>query len=571
MEKKKVKDYYSILGLEYSVTKEEIAARFQQIVESENINFNNKESLTEDQKEIKEAFDVLYDEYVRLDYDVAYRKIMRMGGFDKYNNSDEAELNSNQNKAKPDVRSLYPQMEDPNERLKRLHLEASDKSKKVKKNKLTDQGVMIEVDTSNLDVNYAKKNNPVKKVINFLVLVFVLIIVPVVFFSELKKEFTNLSNQVSAYFISEKDSLITEEDINQGEEKELKENVIEVDEKTVKKVVKKNHSTKSKTARKKKVKPKKKKLSTAILSKKAQEFLEKNEYDKAILYYEKLTKKKGKALEAYSNLGDIYYKLDKGYKAIESYNKALEINENFDQLYVKRAYSYLLIGKHENAVDDIKKAIDLNEFNVMYQVAACEIYIEYAKSEIENKDYKRALQNLKKSRFYSPKNADTYFYLGRIMLETAQYEEAIGMYSKALKLNPNHDEVNYYLALTYLNYGVYFRENNDLTNSLKYLKKVDSTDDSNRLSADKDISLTYIAAGKMQINKKEYKKAIDYLKKSLKYNIDNSEAYFLMGKAYYALDNYKESKKSLQIAIEHGSVKATEFYNDNKEDFVKEN
>lgn len=63
---------------------------------------------------------------------------------------------------------------------------------------------------------------------------------------------------------------------------------------------------------------------------------------------------------AYTNRGTAYLKKGQYPKAIEEYNKALEINSSYAVAYYNRSVAYTSIGKYEKAVTDCNKALQLN-------------------------------------------------------------------------------------------------------------------------------------------------------------------------------------------------------------------
>jgi tetratricopeptide (TPR) repeat protein len=82
--------------------------------------------------------------------------------------------------------------------------------------------------------------------------------------------------------------------------------------------------------------------------------------------YQKAIQDYNKAIEINPNNGNIYYNkgaahnnLKEYIKAISSYDKTIEINPNDSEAYNNRGFSYYLLNKYEKACKDFKIAIKL--------------------------------------------------------------------------------------------------------------------------------------------------------------------------------------------------------------------
>ena len=56
----------------------------------------------------------------------------------------------------------------------------------------------------------------------------------------------------------------------------------------------------------------------------------------------------------YHNLGNDYYKISEFGKAIENYNKALELKPDLSETYFNRALAHLRMQEYPKAIDDLK-------------------------------------------------------------------------------------------------------------------------------------------------------------------------------------------------------------------------
>ncbi|MBE9595184.1 MAG: tetratricopeptide repeat protein, partial [Proteobacteria bacterium] len=81
-----------------------------------------------------------------------------------------------------------------------------------------------------------------------------------------------------------------------------------------------------------------------------------NLHERAIEDYDKALELNPKYAMAYHNRGGAYANLKQYERAIEDYNKAIELNPNYAKAYGNRGIAYSEIGKYEESVRDMKKS-----------------------------------------------------------------------------------------------------------------------------------------------------------------------------------------------------------------------
>lgn len=72
-------------------------------------------------------------------------------------------------------------------------------------------------------------------------------------------------------------------------------------------------------------------------------------------------------------------------KAVELYNKLIDINPNVDWLYGERGYSKIGLNNLEGAIEDCSRAIELNKKKIYYLWRA-EAYEKLGEKELAQKD-----------------------------------------------------------------------------------------------------------------------------------------------------------------------------------------
>jgi tetratricopeptide (TPR) repeat protein len=95
-------------------------------------------------------------------------------------------------------------------------------------------------------------------------------------------------------------------------------------------------------------------------TKKGISFAMNGEYQKAIECYDKAIELDPNLAEAYNNRGVAYRALRLYESAIEDCNKAIELDPNLAEAYNNRGLAYCALNQYEKAIEDFNKAIELN-------------------------------------------------------------------------------------------------------------------------------------------------------------------------------------------------------------------
>lgn len=128
------------------------------------------------------------------------------------------------------------------------------------------------------------------------------------------------------------------------------------------------------------------------------------------------------ALSRMSELGD---DLDK----LSILNLNIESNPGFPYAYIERASIYMSQNEWRKALDDYNKAIELSPYDSDYYV-----YRAYAKEKVGYTQ--EALADYDQSLVLDASNATTYLHLGNYYNKLKKYELAIEYYSTSLVYNP---------------------------------------------------------------------------------------------------------------------------------------
>jgi Flp pilus assembly protein TadD len=137
-------------------------------------------------------------------------------------------------------------------------------------------------------------------------------------------------------------------------------------------------------------------------------FYNQREISKAIQAYQKVIQMDPAYIEAYNNLGIIYQELGDFENALRSYQKSVEINPQYEKAYNNLGILFFLKDRYEEALEAFQKALATN-----------------------------------------PNNIESYINCGILFKKKGQWDKAIEFYKKALAINPLHGETHYNIALLY--------------------------------------------------------------------------------------------------------------------------
>jgi len=155
-----------------------------------------------------------------------------------------------------------------------------------------------------------------------------------------------------------------------------------------------------------------------------------NEYIKAIDFYEKALQIKPNFTSAIVALGLTYTDLKQHQKAIEYYSRAVKITPIFNIDFNARAIAYHMLGQYQGAIDDFNKAIELNP----------KYYFAYSNRGHTYNDlgqYQKAIDDFNKAIELNPQFAIAYNNRGNAHGDLGQYQKAIDDFNKAIELNPH--------------------------------------------------------------------------------------------------------------------------------------
>jgi tetratricopeptide (TPR) repeat protein len=188
------------------------------------------------------------------------------------------------------------------------------------------------------------------------------------------------------------------------------------------------------------------------------QFIEQNQ-EKRFYFLQKLAEKYPREKGVHLSLG-MYYQIRDPDKAIEEYNKALELDTNYGLALNQLGYTYIDIGNYEKAVEYLKKYVSVSPGDAAPLDSLAEAYFSMGRLDEAIVKYKEALEI--RPDFYYSLLALQYIYALK-----ENYHEAMKWVDKYIDIAPSAGLKHY----GYLWKGLYHYCLGSLEKSLNYLQR----------------------------------------------------------------------------------------------------
>ncbi|MCS3901805.1 tetratricopeptide repeat protein [Methanococcus voltae] len=199
------------------------------------------------------------------------------------------------------------------------------------------------------------------------------------------------------------------------------------------------------------------------------------EYEKALECYNKALDVDSKYTVVWCNKGNVYHNMKEYEKALECYNKALDVDSKYTVVWCNKGNVYHNMKEYEKALECYNKALDVDSENVIYlhhkaitlewlgryekalscYYKALKLYTGYSYILDNSRDTIDELIINSNDKGVSISYSFLWSILGDQYHEYGRYGEAIIRYDKAIKLNPNHIDALRHKAIALEKLGRY--------------------------------------------------------------------------------------------------------------------
>ena len=178
----------------------------------------------------------------------------------------------------------------------------------------------------------------------------------------------------------------------------------------------------------------------------------------------------------YVEKGEIYLDQRNPEKAIENFNKAIELQPNNYSAYFHRGRAYQFIGKFDEAINNYMKAAEIKP-------KESALYANMGVCYRLKQDYEKSIQNLTKALELRPQFEFAYIQRGLTYVEMKKNDLVINDLKEAERLNPNSGS-------TLSNIGFCYGKMGNFDSAIEYYLKV--TEKEKHLSTIMNLSEAYI-------------------------------------------------------------------------------
>lgn len=232
-------------------------------------------------------------------------------------------------------------------------------------------------------------------------------------------------------------------------------------------------------------------------------------------------------------------------QAADAYTELLSINETDANAYFIRANIYRYLGKQEEGVADYDKAIALKPDCYQYYFGKYYLLKDSGKEE-------EAAEVLAKAAGIKVKTDEDRYNLAKLQYYLGNYEVAEAKLNESLLMG--FDEANYYI-------GEIYREKKDYETAVFYYEAFIQTGETHT-------SIVYNQLGSCLMKLGDYKKAIEYLDKGIKYQ--QTDTLRIMKKnEIVAYENLSMFDTAMEKLLEYGTAYPQDLKAQREEEFLK--
>ena len=133
----------------------------------------------------------------------------------------------------------------------------------------------------------------------------------------------------------------------------------------------------------------------------------------------------------HNNLGDVYGRWGDKQRALQEFQKAIELKPNYGDAYHNLANTYRELGQIDKALENYQNALKFNP-NLWQS------YQNIAAIYFEQKQYGKAQENIQQAIQINPKNINLYINLGVVYLIMGEKEKAKEVFNLVLSADPQN-------------------------------------------------------------------------------------------------------------------------------------
>jgi tetratricopeptide (TPR) repeat protein len=166
-------------------------------------------------------------------------------------------------------------------------------------------------------------------------------------------------------------------------------------------------------------------------------------YDKAVECFDKALEIDQNNLNVLNSKGLALESVGRHKEAIEQFDKAMEIKSDYYFAHGNKGLILLNLEKYNEAIEQFDKALEINPRDA-------EIWHNKGRSLVFLKDYNKAVECFDKALEINPAYTSCLALKGSVLNILTNYKEAVECFDKALEINPRDPEIWYNRGLSFL-------------------------------------------------------------------------------------------------------------------------
>jgi tetratricopeptide (TPR) repeat protein len=234
------------------------------------------------------------------------------------------------------------------------------------------------------------------------------------------------------------------------------------------------------------------------------------------------------------SLANTYYDKNKFDLAIENYSKAIELDANYTEGYIRRGISYYNIKEFNKAFYDFNKALRLDPKNTFALENLSKVK---AKLQENSKQPSSGKEKIKKERegIESSDTVDNYINRGDENLKNGEISLAIENFNKAIQLNPEFAAAYTFRSKAYSQIG-------------KYEKAFEDNDKA--LELEPNYPFAIYQRGYLYLQIEKYELAVENFNKCIERNAIFTDIYLYRSRAFIGIGKLDKALEDINKAIE---------------------
>lgn len=256
-------------------------------------------------------------------------------------------------------------------------------------------------------------------------------------------------------------------------------------------------------------------------------YFQRQDYQNAIPLFQQVLGIDPTAIYAYYYIGESYRLMGEKGNALEAFRDGIAKDFSFAPNYLGRALTLRAINPKSDILADLDRAISIDPNMLDAYLARANFYLN---RDIPN--YEAARSDAELASVISP-SPFAYIYLSQALMGLGKNEEALEAARKANELDFTNLEGYLVLAQAFI-------ANEDYESALAPLNTIALYDPQNS-------EANYLLA-QINFDSGNYQDVIDYATRAIQKNRQDGKAYYLRGRSYMELEDYKKAYDDLKLA-----------------------